>query len=178
MTKVVVLDRDGVINADSPDYIKSASEWTALPHSLEAIAKFSRAGFAVIVASNQSGLGRGLFDLDALEEIHQKMLGEVRLCGGDISAIYFCPHRPDENCECRKPLPGLLQQISRDRKTSMQGVPVIGDSARDLDAARAIGARPILVLTGNGKKTLASGDPVTEVFENLDQAANALISER
>jgi len=177
MTKIVVLDRDGVINADSPDYIKSASEWNALPHSLEAIAKLTRAGFTVIVASNQSGLGRGLFDADELESIHQKMLHEVSVAGGEIAAIYFCPHRPDENCDCRKPQPGLLQQIAADRQITMLDVPVIGDSARDLEAARAMGARPILVLTGNGEKTLASGDPVKEVFENLDQVADALISE-
>ncbi len=177
MTKLVILDRDGVINADSPEYIKSASEWVALPHSLEAIAKLGRAGFTVIVASNQSGLGRGLFDADALASIHDKMLREVRHHGGDISAIYFCPHRPDEGCECRKPRPGLLQQIANDRQISMRDVPIIGDSARDLDAARSVGARPILVLTGNGRKTLASGAQVDEVFEDLEQAADALISE-
>lgn len=177
MTRLVILDRDGVINADSPDFIKSAAEWKALPHSLEAIAKLNRAGYTVIVASNQSGLGRGLFDAAALDAIHEKMLQEVRLAGGDIAAIYFCPHRPDEDCECRKPRPGLLKMIAVDMQVDMQGVPVIGDSGRDLDAARAVGARPILVLTGNGKKTLASGDPVADVFENLDQAADALIGE-
>lgn len=177
MSKLVVLDRDGVINVDSPDYIKSAAEWQALPHSLEAIAKLTRAGFTVIVASNQSGLGRGLFDAAALEAIHKKMRHEVRRAGGEIAAIYFCPHSPDENCACRKPRPGLLQQIARDRQTTMQDVPVIGDSARDLEAARSVGARPILVLTGNGKKTLASGDQVKEVFQNLDQAADALIGD-
>lgn len=177
MTRLVVLDRDGVINADSPDYIKSADEWRALPESLEAISKLHRAGFTVIVASNQSGLGRGLFSAEALESIHQKMLQEVRRHGGDIAAIYFCPHRPDDQCDCRKPRPGLLQQIARDWKVSMQDVPVIGDSARDLEAARAIGARPILVLTGNGEKTRASGDPVNEVFGNLSLAADALIGE-
>lgn len=178
MTALVILDRDGVINADSPEYIKSAAEWSALPGSIEAIAKLNRAGFTVIVASNQSGLGRGLFDADALDAIHEKMQREVRLAGGEIAAIYFCPHRPDEACECRKPRPGLLKKIAADFKTGMQDVPVIGDSARDLEAARLVGARPILVLTGNGEKTLASGDPVKEVFQDLGQAADALIGEQ
>jgi D-glycero-D-manno-heptose 1,7-bisphosphate phosphatase len=175
--KLVVLDRDGVINADSEHYIKSAQEWQPLPGSLEAIARLCQSGYQVIVASNQSGLGRGLFDAEALAAIHAKMRDAVIAKGGKIDAVYYCPHTPQDHCDCRKPLPGLLRQIEKDLGISLKGVPAIGDSSRDLAAARAVGARPILVLTGNGRKTHESEVAPVEVFEDLAAATGFLLSE-
>jgi D-glycero-D-manno-heptose 1,7-bisphosphate phosphatase len=178
-TQIVVLDRDGVINRDSSGYIKSASEWEALPGSLEAIALLSRAGFRVVVASNQSGLGRGLFTLEDLKKIHHKMESQIRDAGGRLAGIFFCPHHPEENCDCRKPKPGLLRQIESSFQCKLTGHPVIGDSERDLEAARAVGARPILVLTGNGARTARKigVDNRCEVFDDLAAAAHVLGAE-
>jgi D-glycero-D-manno-heptose 1,7-bisphosphate phosphatase len=173
----VVLDRDGVINRESAAFIKSADEWLPLPGSLEAIGALSRAGFAVVVATNQSGVGRGLISRSALEEIHGRMVRGVEQAGGKLAGIFFCPHRPEDGCNCRKPRPGLLQQIEVQFGCSLKGRPVIGDSRRDLQAAEAIGARAILVRTGNGRQTereLDSGSMV-EVFDDLAAAAESLI---
>ncbi|HEX2138347.1 MAG TPA: D-glycero-beta-D-manno-heptose 1,7-bisphosphate 7-phosphatase [Woeseiaceae bacterium] len=150
---LVVLDRDGVINADSEAFIKAPAEWKPIEGSLEAIALLSRNGFTVAVASNQSGIGRGLFDRPALDAIHRKMRRAVRNAGGAIDRIVSCPHRPEDACDCRKPAPGLLRRLERYYGRPMRGVPVIGDSVRDLEAARAVEARPMLVLTGNGCRT-------------------------
>jgi D-glycero-D-manno-heptose 1,7-bisphosphate phosphatase len=174
--KLVVLDRDGTINRDSPDYIKSASEWEALPGSAEAISRLNAAGYTVAVASNQSGLGRGLFDDPALRAIHEKMRDTVRQAGGEIDAIVWCPHHPRESCDCRKPRPGLLLRLADHYGIEMTGVPVVGDSLRDLEAARAVGARPILVRTGNGAQTEAAGDAgEAEICDDLSAAADAII---
>ncbi len=148
--KLVIVDRDGVLNEDSPDYIKSPAEWQAIPGSLEAVARLNHAGWRVVVASNQSGLARGLFTLDTLFAIHDKM---QRLCaelGGRIDGIFYCPHGPDETCECRKPAPGMYKDIARRLQLDLKTVPVVGDSLRDLEAAQAAGAMPVLVQTGNG----------------------------
>lgn len=177
MIRLVILDRDGVINADSPDYIKSADEWQPLPGSLEAIGRLTRAGYTVVVASNQSGLGRGLFDADALAGIHRKMLASIEEAGGTLHGIFFCPHTPQENCDCRKPRAGLLRKIAEQFAVSLEGVPAIGDSARDLAAARLVGARPILVLTGNGQKTLEAEEGGVEVYKDLGAAADVLVGE-
>jgi D-glycero-D-manno-heptose 1,7-bisphosphate phosphatase len=176
---LVVLDRDGVINHDSDDYIKSAGEWKAIPGSLEGIAALSRAGFRVAIASNQSGLGRGLFTQEDLDSIHDKMTKQIRDAGGDLAGIFYCPHRPEDDCECRKPKPGLLRQIEEAFDCKLAGCPVIGDSRRDLAAARAVGARPILVLTGNGQQTSQAMDSANriEVFADLAAAAHSLIAE-
>jgi D-glycero-D-manno-heptose 1,7-bisphosphate phosphatase len=174
---LVVLDRDGVINRESAEFIKSADEWLPLPGSLEAIAALSRAGFSVVVATNQSGVGRGLISPTALEEIHSRMVHAVEQAGGKLAGIFFCPHRPEENCSCRKPKPGLLQQIEARFGCSLKGRPVIGDSERDLQAAEAMAARAILVRTGNGIETerkIGSGSKV-EIFDDLASAASALI---
>lgn len=155
--KFIVLDRDGVINIDSPNYIKSPEEWQAIPGSLEAIAKLTQQGFTVIICSNQSGVGRGLFTMETLTQIHEKMIEQVEALGGKIQAIYLCPHVPQDNCECRKPKPGMYHQIIKD--FSLENVPLIpsvGDSLRDLQAADTVEFMPILVLTGNGKKTQSS----------------------
>jgi len=155
MKKVIILDRDGVINMDSPNFIKSEEEWQPIPGSLEAIATLNKHGFTVFVTTNQSGIARGLLDLQTLNRIHQKMINALALVGGKIEGIYFCPHGPDDDCFCRKPLPGMFQQIAKDYNIdfNQQKVPAIGDSLRDLEAAVLAHCEPILVLTGNGKKT-------------------------
>lgn len=177
--KLVVLDRDGTINQDSAAYIKSPEEWMALPGSAEAIARLCRAGFTVAVASNQSGLARGLFDEATLARIHAKMQTVVREAGGEIDRIVWCPHHPDDDCDCRKPRPGLLHRLAEHYGIDLEGVPVVGDSARDLEAGRAVGARPMLVRTGNGRRTEAEGKAGdAEVYDNLAAAAAALRGER
>jgi D-glycero-D-manno-heptose 1,7-bisphosphate phosphatase len=176
--KLVVLDRDGVINEDSDAFIKAPGEWRAIPGSLDAIARLHRAGFEVVVVTNQSGVGRGLFDERMLEAIHARMIEEVEAAGGRIAAIYHCPHRPEEGCECRKPGPGLLRRVEKDFGQRLEGVPMIGDKLADLQAAGAVGARPILVRTGRGEATLdARGTTPTEVYADLASAADALLAE-
>jgi D-glycero-D-manno-heptose 1,7-bisphosphate phosphatase len=177
--RLVILDRDGVINEDSEEFIKSPDEWKPLPGSLEAIAQLTNAGWRVVVATNQSGVARKLFDIDTLNAIHDKMYNMVNEYGGVIDAIFFCPHGPKDNCDCRKPKPGMLEQISQRLRVSLDGVPVIGDSLRDLQAARAVGAQPVLVRTGKGTKTLynAEGIDGVPVYCDLKQAANALLAD-
>lgn len=150
---LVILDRDGVINQDSPAFVKSADEWLPLPGSIGAIARLSRAGHTIAVASNQSGLARGLFDRNSLRAMHRKLRSLVAAEGGRVDRIVVCAHGPDDDCRCRKPRPGLLHRLARHYDTSLDGVPVIGDSLRDLEAATHAGATPILVRTGNGAKT-------------------------
>jgi D-glycero-D-manno-heptose 1,7-bisphosphate phosphatase len=178
--KLIILDRDGVINQDSDAYIKHPDEWQPIEGSLEAIARLSRAGYRVFVATNQSGLARGLFDIETLNQIHQKMVDAIQQVGGHIEAIFFCPHGPDEGCSCRKPATGLYEMIAQRNQTSLSDVPIVGDSLRDLQAAQKVGAQPILVLTGNGQKTIKqlSGKLVeTPVFKDLNSFALQLINE-
>ena len=161
-SKLVILDRDGVINIDSDQYVKSADEWIPLPGSLEAIAELNQAGYQVTVATNQSGLARGLFTINDLHAMHQKMMDLLTPIGGRVDSIFFCPHVDEDQCDCRKPLPGLMRDIaSRYRKTDsalpLTGVPIVGDSLRDLEAATILGASPHLVLTGKGQKTVDKG---------------------
>lgn len=151
--RLLILDRDGVINKDSNAFVKSAAEWLPLPGSMEAIGMFSRAGIPVTVASNQSGIGRGLFDRDALYAMHRKMRRVARIHGGHIDRIVFCPHHPDAGCECRKPKPGMLLQLLKSYAVSPGEAVLVGDSMRDLDAALTAGVRPVLLLTGNGLET-------------------------
>jgi D-glycero-D-manno-heptose 1,7-bisphosphate phosphatase len=178
--RLVILDRDGVINHDSDDFVKTPAEWLPIDGSIDAIARLSRAGFTVAIATNQSGVGRKLIDKPALDAMHDKLRSLVRKAGGDVEHIAYCPHLPDDGCECRKPAPGLLKQLSRQYGVPLDGVPFVGDSERDLKAARAVNARPILVLTGCGGNTAADlrqrGDSV-ETFADLDAAASALIAE-
>ena len=155
--KLVILDRDGTINHDSDQHIKSPAEWNPLKGSLEAIARLTQAGWRVVVATNQSGTGRGLFDMATLNAIHDTMHRAVHQAGGRIDAIFFCPHAGDANCECRKPKPGMLLEIAKRMNVALDGVPMVGDSLRDLQAAAAAGARPVLVLTGKGRKTRDAG---------------------
>ncbi len=155
--KLVILDRDGVINFDSAQFIKSPEEWIPIPGSLEAIAMLNQAGFRVALATNQSGIERGLFDMATLNAIHDKMHRALAQYGGRIDALFYCPHTADSHCNCRKPKPGMLEEISRRFSTDLDGVPSVGDSLRDLQAGLALGAQPILVRTGKGEKTLAEG---------------------
>jgi len=176
--KVVCVDRDGVINEDSDDYIKSAAEWHPIAGSLDAIAALFRAGFRVFVVSNQSGVGRGLFSLAALEGVNERMSDAVHAVGGELAGVYFCPHTPEDGCECRKPGAGLLRQIERDQALSLEGAAFVGDKWSDLVAARAVGARPILVESGRGRTTLAEHrGEVEEVYRDLAAAAQAIIDE-
>ena len=161
--KLVIMDRDGTINEDRDDFVKSADEWIALPGALEAIAKLNHAGWHVVVASNQSGLGRGLFDVAALNAMHGKMLKQLAALGGRIDAVFYCPHTPDENCTCRKPQPGLYRQIAERYGLDLANVPVVADSARDLQAAIAVGAQPHLVLTGKAA-SFERGAALPEAF--------------
>lgn len=176
--KLVILDRDGVINYDSEAYIKSVEDWRALPGSLEAIAQLCAAGFTVTVATNQSGIGRGLYDEAELARIHARMSAEIAAAGGQLAGIYYCPHRPDAGCRCRKPAPGLLEQVGSDFGVELERVPVIGDKRSDLDAAEAVGARPILVETGQGARTRAAAATQRyETYADLAAAAANLIQE-
>lgn len=175
--KLIILDRDGVINADSDQFIKSPEEWKAIPGSLEAIAKLNHSGYRVVVASNQSGIGRGLFDMATLSAINDKMYRSLAHLGGRIDALFYCPHPAEANCACRKPRPGMFEDIGRRFNVDFKDVPSVGDSLRDLQAAHAVGAQPILVLTGKGRKTQETGDlpPPTRVHADLADAVRAMV---
>jgi D-glycero-D-manno-heptose 1,7-bisphosphate phosphatase len=174
--KLVILDRDGVINYDSAAFIKTPDEWKPIPGSLEAIARLTQAGYRVVVATNQSGIGRGLLDMGALNAINDKMCKAAIQAGGRIDAMFFCPHANTDNCNCRKPATGMFKEIADRFGVELNGVPAIGDSLRDLQTAAAVGAIPILVLTGKGKKTKAEGElpENTRIFPNLSAAVDAL----
>ena len=176
--KLAILDRDGVINFDSDQYIKSPAEWRAIPGSIEAIARLNQNGYHVVVATNQSGIGRGLFDMATLNAINDKMMEMVFRQGGRIDAVFFCPHTAAENCGCRKPRTGMFEEIAARFHTELRNVPVVGDALKDLQAADAVGAQPVLVLTGKGRKTREAGGLPrrTLVFENLAEAARHVIS--
>ena len=169
LKKLVILDRDGVINADSAEFIKTPDEWIALPGSLEAIARLNQGGYRVVVASNQSGIGRGLFDMSALNAMHTKMHRAAAAVGGRIDAVFFCPHTARDQCDCRKPKPGLLRTIMERFDIDPVVTPFVGDAQRDLDAGSAVGLQLHLVLTGKGKNTQASGKmpPGVSVHKDL-----------
>ena len=174
--KLVILDRDGVINYDSAEFIKKTQEWKPIPGSLEAIARLNQAGYRVVVATNQSGVGRGLLDMVTLSAIHDKMHKALAHFGGRIDAVFYCPHAQDANCSCRKPKPGLLEDIARRFNADLAGVPSIGDSLRDLQAAAQVGALPILVLTGKGEATAAAGGlPAnSRIYADLSEAVKSI----
>ncbi len=176
--KLVILDRDGVINTDSDQFIKTPDEWKPIPGSLEAIARLTHSGFRVVVCSNQSGVGRGLLDMAALNAINDKMYKALAPFGGRIDALFYCPHPAEANCACRKPRPGMFQDIAKRFNVALGGVPSVGDSLRDMQASAAAGCRPILVLTGKGRKTLAAGGlpEGTQAFDDLAAAARAIIA--
>ncbi|MFZ2306154.1 MAG: D-glycero-beta-D-manno-heptose 1,7-bisphosphate 7-phosphatase [Rhodoferax sp.] len=174
--KLVILDRDGTINEDSAEFVKSPSEWQPLPGALEAIARLNHAGWHVVVATNQSGLGRGLFDMASLNAMHAKMHSMLAAVGGRVDGIFYCPHAPDEGCHCRKPEPGLFEQIAERYGVELRGVPAVGDSQRDLVAAVTAGCEPHLVLTGKAaayrNQPLPEGYPANTVV-HADLAAFA-----
>ena len=176
--RLIILDRDGVINEDSDDFIKSPDEWTPVPGSIDAIARLTHADYRVLVVTNQSGVARGLFDLDTLMRIHDKMHRLVGEAGGQIEAVFFCPHGPDDDCDCRKPKPGMFHEISRRLMVDLDGVPAVGDSLRDLQAAKAARATPFLVRTGKGMRTLANPEAIEgiEVFDDLAEVVDHLLS--
>ena len=176
--KLVILDRDGVINQDSDQFIKNTTEWKPIPGSLEAIAKLNHAGYRVVVASNQSGIGRGLLDMGALNAINDKMYRVLAQVGGRIDALFYCPHAAEANCECRKPKAGMFIDISQRFNVDLAGVPSVGDSLRDLQAAASVGAQPMLVLSGKGTRTQAAGGlpEGTPVFADLAEAVRHIVA--
>lgn len=176
--KLIILDRDGVINLDSDHFIKTPDEWKPIPGSIEAIARLNQAGYRVVVATNQSGVGRGLFDMAMLNAIHSRMHKAVASVGGRIDAIFYCPHAAEAGCACRKPRSGMYLEIAERFDIGLTDVLAIGDSLRDLQAAAAVGAIPVLVLTGKGAKTLAVGGlpPDTRVFNDLATAIDQVLA--
>jgi len=176
--KLIILDRDGVINHDSDQFIKHPDEWKPIPGSLEAIARLTREGWRVAVATNQSGLARGLFEMATLNAIHAKMHKAAMGAGGRIEAVFYCAHSAEMDCACRKPKAGMYLEIAARYGCDLNAVPVIGDSLRDMVSAYSVDAQPILVKTGKGVKTLAAGGlpKNTLVFENLSEAVNQLLS--
>jgi D-glycero-D-manno-heptose 1,7-bisphosphate phosphatase len=174
--KLVILDRDGTINHDSDHYIKSLEEWRPIKGSLEAIARLTQAGYRIVIATNQSGIARGLFSTRALFDIQEALQRAAVQAGGRIDAFFFCPHAADAACQCRKPQPGMLLEVARRFNVSLKDVYMVGDALRDVQAAAAAGARPVLVLTGKGKKTEAEDDlpPGTQVFADLAAFAEYL----
>ena len=181
-TRLVILDRDGTINADSDEYVKSAEEWVPLPGALDAIARLNHAGWHVVVASNQSGLGRGLFDVAALNAMHAKMHKLLSAAGGRIDAVFYCPHSPEDTCNCRKPSPGLFEQIGERYGMDLKGVHTVGDTLRDLQAGTAVGCQPHLVCTGKSEKLRGQPlpsdfPPGTTVHEDLSAFADWLLAQ-
>lgn len=178
--RLIILDRDGVINHDSDLFIKSPEEWRPIAGSLEAIARLNQHGWRVVVASNQSGVGRGLFGMDTLNAIHDKMVKSLAQVGGHLDAIFFCPHPADSTCECRKPKPGMYLDIGERFNVDLGTVPVVGDCLRDLQAAAAVGATPYLVRSGKGERTIAAGGlpEGTRIFADLAAVAAELTGGR
>lgn len=177
--KLIILDRDGVINIEREDFIKNVDEWEEIPESLEAIANLTQSGFKVVVCTNQSGIGRGFYTMETLNSIHEKMHKRVEQAGGKIAAIFFCPHKPNDNCDCRKPKPGMIKEIfERFNIDDPTAIIFVGDSIRDLEAIHHMGGIPVLVKTGNGKKTLANGNlpKGTLIFDNLLAVSEYLIN--
>lgn len=177
MLKLLILDRDGVINYDSDAYIKSVSEWIPLPGSIEAIAQLSKAGWTVAIATNQSGIARGYYNIATLDAMHARLRTLVAEQGGEVGLVVYCPHGPDEGCDCRKPKPGMLKIIAEHYKVPLAGIWFVGDSLGDLEAAKAVDSQPVLVKTGKGEKTQAKNLPVgTLIFDDLAAVAAELIN--
>lgn len=181
--KLLILDRDGVINVESSEFVKSPEEWIPIKGSLEAIGRLSQAGFEIVVITNQSGIGRGYFSADMLAKMHARMIDFVQQYGGKIQSILFCPHTAEDNCDCRKPKDGMYKELAERLNISFGNVYSVGDSVRDLLAAKSAGANPVLVKTGNGKKSLKEIDNSPElglnqapVFDNLSSFADALLN--
>ncbi|UOB26709.1 D-glycero-beta-D-manno-heptose 1,7-bisphosphate 7-phosphatase [Pseudomonas orientalis] len=177
MLKLLILDRDGVINYDSDAYIKSVAEWIPLPGSIEAIAQLSKAGWTVAIATNQSGIARGYYDIATLDAMHARLRRLVAEQGGEVGLVVYCPHGPNEGCDCRKPKPGMLKIIAEHYKVPLAGIWFVGDSLGDLEAAKAVDSQPVLVKTGKGEKTQVKNLPVgTLIFDDLAAVAAELIN--
>jgi D-glycero-D-manno-heptose 1,7-bisphosphate phosphatase len=176
--KLLILERDGVINEEFDEPVTSPADWQPIPGSPEAIARANSAGYHVVIASNQPGLALGRFDIDVLNDIHQKMFSELSVAGGHVDAVFFCPHAPKDKCECRKPGPGMLLEIGMRFHADLRAVPVIGNSLPDIQAARAAGAQPVLVRTGHWQQTMQHKQELVgvSVYENLAAAVDALLS--
>ncbi|MBU2711694.1 D-glycero-beta-D-manno-heptose 1,7-bisphosphate 7-phosphatase [Zooshikella harenae] len=178
MSKLIILDRDGVINQDSDSYIKTVEEWQPIPGSIEAIAKLSQAGYLIAVATNQSGIARGLFSEQTLQAMHEKLLSMVNDAKGKIECIVYCPHGPNDTCDCRKPQTGLIKKIESALKTSAINAWLVGDSLRDIEAARKAGCKPILVKSGKGLRTLKTYPAIeAEIYDDLADFAKVLLSQ-
>ena len=182
--KLVILDRDGVINQDSANFIKNPNEWIPIPGSLEAIGLLNHSGFRVVLATNQSGISRGLFDMAILNSIHDKMHRELAHVGGRIDALFYCPHAADDHCDCRKPKTGMIEEIGKRFSVELKDTPAVGDSLRDLQAFADAGCQPILVRTGKGEETLAASTQPEKALPNntwvcadLSEAAQRIITE-
>lgn len=179
--KLIILDRDGVINHDSDEFIKSPEEWQPILGSLKAISRLHRNGYRIVVITNQSGVARGLLDIDQLNRIHQKMMHEVQETGGQIDSILFCPHGPDDGCDCRKPKTGMYEELAERLQVKLNGVIAVGDSERDLVSAKAVGAQPVLVRSGKGMRTLAGADPANledvPVYDDLEAVVDAILQD-
>ena len=179
ISKLVILDRDGVINHDSDAFIKNPDEWQPIEGSLEAVARLNHSGYTVVVATNQSGLARKLFDIETLASIHQKMYDQLEKVGGQVDAVFYCPHGPDDGCTCRKPRPGMLLDIGQRYNISLKEVCFIGDSVRDVEAALSANALPVLVRTGKGEKAekilKSEGKHDVPVYDDLAAAVDALL---
>lgn len=169
MNKLIILDRDGVINQDSDDYVKTLQEWIPIEGSCEAIADLYKAGYTIAIATNQSGLARGYFSLDDLNAMHEKLISLVEASGGKVATIKYCPHGPEDGCTCRKPLAGLIDQIEAELNVSAEGAWLIGDSLRDLQAGVLKGCKPVLVMTGKGERTLLKM-LTTDIEEEIKKA--------
>ncbi len=174
--RIVILDRDGVINQDSPDYIKCPDEWQPIPGSLEAIALLHQNGYSIHVATNQAGIARGFIAESSLTAIHEKMSTMIVAAGGKLSSIHYCPHHPDDRCGCRKPAPGLLHRIATESGIDIAQVPYVGDSLKDVEAAEAAGCKAVLVLTGNGVETRKLRPNMGQVYDDLLTYAKDIIS--
>lgn len=177
---LIILDRDGVINYDSDYYIKSPDEWIPIPGSLTAIADLSRAGFRIVIATNQSGVARGLYDLDILSQIHEKLIREVASVGGYIEEIFFCPHHPAENCDCRKPKLGMFRQIQAKYGHDLSNTFYIGDAYTDMQVAKALPCKPILVLSGKGRDALSTYPELASIphFQDLAEAVRYVLAQK
>ena len=177
--KLIILDRDGVLNEERTDYVKNRDEWVPIESSMQAVSRLNEAGYRVVLATNQSGIGRGLFDMETLNEIHQKMHNSLGRFGGWVDAIFFCPDAPGEDSSCRKPDPGMFQDIAERCETSLEGVPAVGDKLSDIRAAMAVGARPVLVRTGYGRKTEKEEDlpEEVEVYDDLSSFVDDLLQQ-
>lgn len=176
--KLIILDRDGVVNFDSDDYIKSVDEFVPIPGSLEAIARLNQAGYTVYIATNQSGVGRGYYDLATLNAMHEKLAKLLKEHDGHVDGIVYCPHTPEDHCDCRKPQPGMYYQIAELTGCDLKDVPVVGDSLRDLEAAQTVGAKPHLVRTGKGERTIAKGNGLDgiPIYNDLADFVNQLLN--